>query len=113
MRLKPEVVQKEEEKITKSFLDLEVLYLLRQEPKTLYSIQKALQQVFGTRRSFGTIYPHLERLEEEGLIEGRTLKSSTFLPKRIYRLTGSGRSTLNREIGYLSKMVAKLKDSLA
>jgi DNA-binding PadR family transcriptional regulator len=103
------LIQEEEEKVTKQFLDIQILYLLRSGPKTLYSMRGVLLEMFGVQRSFGTIHPHLTRLEKLGLIEGFTIDSGQLhFPKRIYRLTRKGRSSLEREINLLSKMVTKM-----
>jgi DNA-binding PadR family transcriptional regulator len=106
------LIQEQEEKVTKQFLDLQILYLLRAGPKTLYSMRGVLLQMFGVQRSFGTIHPHLTRLEKLGLIEGFTVSSGqSHFPKRIYRLTRKGRASLDREINLLSKMVLKMAKS--
>jgi DNA-binding PadR family transcriptional regulator len=103
------LLQEQEEKVTKQFLDIQILYLLRGGPKTLYSMRGVLLEMFGVQRSFGTIHPHLTRLEKLGLIEGFTVPSGqSHFPKRIYRLTRKGRSSLDREINLLSKMVLKM-----
>jgi DNA-binding PadR family transcriptional regulator len=106
------LIQEQEEKVTKQFLDLQILYLLRSGPKTLYSMRGVLLEMFGVQRSFGTIHPHLTRLEKLGLIEGFTVSSGqSHFPKRIYRLTRKGRASLEREISLLSKMVLKMSRS--
>ena len=99
-----------EEKVTKPLLDLQILYLLRSEPQTLYSMKKSLSETFGTERSFGTIHPHLVKLEENGLIESREEKKgpnarSGRLHRRIYRLTVKGRSNLHKDVELLSRLV--------
>jgi DNA-binding PadR family transcriptional regulator len=107
------LIQEEEEKVTKQFLDMQILYLLRSGPKTLYSMRGVLLEMFGVQRSFGTIHPHLTRLEKLGLIEGFTVASGqSHFPKRIYRLTRKGRASLEREINLLSKMVLKMSKSV-
>ncbi len=109
MRNSQKLLQEQDERVTKQFLDIQILYLLRNGPKTLYSMRAVLMDAFGVQRSFGTIHPHLTRLEKLGLIEGYTIPSrQTHFPKRIYRLTRKGRTALEREINILSKMVLKM-----
>jgi DNA-binding PadR family transcriptional regulator len=111
MRNNLKLIQEQDERVTKQFLDLQILYLLRAGPKTLYSMRSVLLETFGIQRSFGTIHPHLTRLEKLGLIEGFTIpskQSKSHFPKRIYRLTRKGRSSLEREVNLLSKMVTKM-----
>ena len=61
----------EQDRVAKQLIDLQILYLLRLGSQTLYSIRGALESVFGEDRSFGTIHPHLMKLEDGGLIKGQ------------------------------------------
>jgi DNA-binding PadR family transcriptional regulator len=98
-----------EQKVTKQFLDLEILYLLRNQPSTLYSFRTNLQKKFGAERSFGTIHPHLRALEKLGLIEGYVVPSGRAnFPKRKYRITRKGRLSLDREVEVLTKMFRRI-----
>lgn len=99
-----------EEGITtaKQLIDVEILYLLRESSQTLYSIRRALAESFGEDRSFGTIHPHLLKLEDQGLIKGLELRSDDGPYKRPLVLTRKGRSTLEKQVNTLAKMVIKM-----
>jgi DNA-binding PadR family transcriptional regulator len=100
---------RDEESVGRQFLDLQILYLLRSGPKTLYSMRAVLFDAFGVQRSFGTIHPHLSKLEKLGLIEGiRTVPSRAHFPKHYYKLTAKGKRSLEREVRLLSNMVIKM-----
>jgi len=106
--VKPQLDNLVQEKVTKQLLDLQILYLLRNEPQTLYSTKKALKEVFGIERSFGTIHPHLLTLEKLRLIEGREERHSTKIHSRvrkIYHIRNSGRSFLQKDIASLSRLL--------
>ncbi len=93
----------------RQLIDIEILYLLREGSQTLYSLRRNLSQVFSEDRSFGTIHPHLVKLDEKGLIKGlepRTEESGPY--KRPYVLTGKGRHVLEKQVNLLAKMVLRM-----
>ncbi len=72
-----------------------ILGLLSREELSGYDIKL---KVDGSTRffwaaSYGQIYPELKRLEEEGLVEG-TDDPHGARARRVYRITGAGRSAL-------------------
>lgn len=54
--------------VTKKLFDFEILYLFAHSSHTGYNLRKALYREFGNKVSFGTVYPHLKSLCEQGLI---------------------------------------------
>ena len=78
-------------------LDIAVLVLLDIEPMHGYQIRKVLTEMSGTVRgfSYGSLYPVLNRLETNGLIESPLEDSVVTLTRRkakkVYRLTEIGR----------------------
>ncbi|MQA78536.1 MAG: PadR family transcriptional regulator [Streptosporangiales bacterium] len=72
-------------------LRLYLLKLLDEEPRHGYDIIRLLEDRFmGVYApSAGTIYPRLNRLEEEGLVEHEVTEG-----KKVYRLTDAGRAEL-------------------
>src|SRR5712692_186300 len=73
---------------------LAILSLLSEGPKHGYQLMKEMKDRSGGlyRASAGTIYPTLQMLEDEGLIEPMQQEG-----KRAYRLTDSGRAELARD----------------
>ncbi len=64
---------------------------------TGYEIRKMVSQgpfSFFSEASFGSIYPALAKLTEEGLVECREEAQSKRPDKKIYRLTAAGRAAL-------------------
>jgi DNA-binding PadR family transcriptional regulator len=101
------------EEVAKQLIDLQILFLLRREPHTLYTMKKSLGEAFGSQRSFGTIHPHLEKLESLGLIKSRSeggakRSGSPRLRKRIYSLTAKGRAHLRKDVKLLSNLALKM-----
>ncbi len=91
-------------------IDVEILYLLKESSQTLYSLRRGLADVFSEMRSFGTIHPHLVKLEYQGLIKGaqKTRPSGDGPNKRPFVLTRRGRSTLDKQVNVLAKTVLKM-----
>ncbi len=99
----------EEERVSKQLLDSQILYFLRTEPQTLYSIRNELQQTFGVHRSFGTIHPHLARMESMGLIRRYYVRSNRAgFHKVFYKLTNKGEATLERNVALIKKIARKM-----
>ncbi len=73
-------------------LPLVLLALLSERPRHGYEIMVALTRLFGPRyrASPGSIYPAVEALEAEGLIEGEMLGG-----KKVYRSTAAGDEALD------------------
>lgn len=74
---------------------LAILSLLAEGPKHGYQLMKELKERSGGlyRASAGTIYPTLQMLEDEGLIELDPQQQ----PRRVYRITDAGRAELDRD----------------
>lgn len=72
-------------------LPLVLLALVAEHPKHGYEIMAELARLFGPsyRASPGSIYPAIEALEAEGLIEGEALAG-----KKVYRSTAAGDDAL-------------------
>lgn len=72
-----------------------ILGLLSREDLSGYDIKLEVDEStrFFWAASYGQIYPELKRLEEEGLIEG-TDDPHGARARRVYRITGAGRSAL-------------------
>lgn len=72
-------------------LPLVLLALVSEQPKHGYEIMADLARLFGPhyRASPGSIYPAIEALEAEGLIEGEPVGG-----KNVYRCTAAGKDAL-------------------
>jgi PadR family transcriptional regulator, regulatory protein PadR len=79
----------------KGHLDLLLLAALQARPAHGYAIIEAMRQRSGGTFDLpeGTVYPALHRLERAGLLASRW-SSETGRRRRVYELTGQGRSVL-------------------
>jgi DNA-binding PadR family transcriptional regulator len=73
---------------------LALLSLLGEGPKHGYQLMKELEERSGGvyKASAGTIYPTLQQMEDEGLVEAAVLGG-----RRTYSLTAAGRAELERD----------------
>lgn len=73
---------------------LAILSLLTDGPKHGYQLIKEMQERSGGiyRASAGTVYPTLQLLEDEGMIESEKQEG-----RRVYSLTDAGRAELGRD----------------
>src|SRR5699024_7605719 len=84
-------------------LDLAILGLLDERPMHGYELRKRLSEMFGTVRtvSFGSLYPTLRRLKQQGhIVEDASAETATRPPatarrgRKTYRITSRGKDSL-------------------
>jgi len=87
-------------------LELMILHSLRLKPMHGYALVKHIQQVSDDllRVEEGSLYPALQRLLREGLLESKEGVSAKGRPTRIYRLTKAGVKYLEEERSSFEKM---------
>lgn len=84
-------------------LDLKfaVLKILSKSPMHGYMISKVLEEKLGRSTSPGSLYPALEKLEQDDLVTSHgTVEHGKF--KKIYMLTPSGKDFLKKKERMLS-----------
>jgi PadR family transcriptional regulator, regulatory protein PadR len=97
-------------------LDLMVLKTLRlMGPLHGYGIARRIEEITGKRVAinYGTLYPALLKLEQEGAIEGEWGVSDNNRKAKIYKLTRAGRAELERETREWERAAAILQPFLA
>src|ERR1700724_1772176 len=89
-------------------LDLMILHSLRLKPMHGYALVKHIKQASDDLLQIeeGSLYPALQRLLKEGLLESEEGISAKGRPTRIYRLTAAGVRQLEREVSSFEKMFA-------
>jgi PadR family transcriptional regulator PadR len=87
-------------------LDLMILHSLRLKPMHGYALVKHIKRASDDLLQIeeGSLYPALQRLLKEGLLESKAGVSAKGRPTRIYRLTKSGTRHLEREAQSFAKM---------
>jgi PadR family transcriptional regulator len=87
-------------------LEMMVLRLLKQEPMHGYALVQRIQMVSRNLLQVeeGSLYPALQRLLKDGLVEVEHGMSSTNRQVRIYRVTPAGAKRLTREVSSFHRM---------
>ena len=80
--------------VRKGLLEHCVLMALRDEERYGYDLVKSLVDLPGLGVTEGTLYPLLSRLKAQGLVETKLRESSEGPARKYYRLTPTGRRTL-------------------
>jgi len=89
-------------------LELMILHSLRMKPMHGYALVKHIKQVSDDLLQVeeGSLYPALQRMLREGLLESKEGISAKGRPTRIYRLTRAGIQHLEKERSSFEKMFA-------
>ena len=96
-------------------LELMILHSLRVKPMHGYALAKHIKEASDELLQIeeGSLYPALQRLLREGLLESEAGVSAKGRPTRIYRLTNAGVQRLEREVSSFEKMFTGITRVLA
>jgi transcriptional regulator len=88
-------------------LEMMVLRLLKREPMHGYALVQRIQQVSNNLLQVeeGSLYPALQRLLKDGLVEAQWGVSATNRRVRIYRITRAGVKHLTSEVTSFERML--------
>ena len=92
-----------------------ILQSLRLRPMHGYALVKHIKQVSDNLLQVeeGSLYPALQRMLRDGLLESETGLSAKGRPTRIYRLTEAGVRRVEEEVLSFEKMFAGITRVLA
>jgi transcriptional regulator len=96
-------------------LEIMILQSLHRKPMHGYALVKHIKQVSDNMLQIeeGSLYPALQRLLREGLLESEEGISAKGRPTRIYRVTSVGLQRLEKEVQSFEKMFAGITRVLA
>ncbi len=96
-------------------LELMILQSLRLRPMHGYALAKHIKQVSDDLLQIeeGSLYPALQRLLREGLLDSEAGVSAKGRPTRIYHVTDAGLRHLEQEVSSFEKMFAGITRVLA
>jgi PadR family transcriptional regulator PadR len=84
-----------QEQMRRGGLDLAILLTVSREPRYGLEIIRHLESATDLVVTEGTVYPILTRLSREGILASEWVDDEGPHPRKYYRLTRSGRSTLD------------------
>lgn len=96
-------------------LEIMILQSLRRQPMHGYALVKHIQQASDNMLQVeeGSLYPALQRLLKEGLLQSEEGISAKGRPTRIYHVTDAGMRHLEQELSSFEKMFAGISRVLA
>ncbi|OBP13201.1 PadR family transcriptional regulator [Rheinheimera sp. SA_1] len=105
--------EKWEVQLRKGSLELVILAALQH--RTLYGLEllKVLQSFKSTAITEGTLYPLLDRLKREELLEAQWVQEGDIRPRKYYSLTATGLSKLGDLTGLWRQSVQDIEYLLA
>jgi PadR family transcriptional regulator PadR len=92
--------------LKKGVLEMCVLALISRRDMYAYEIAATLAEAIDMGE--GTIYPLMRRMQSDKLVEAYLVESPAGPPRKYYRLTGSGRSTLESQRAGWSSFTASV-----
>lgn len=96
-------------------MEMMILQSLRARPMHGYALVKHIQQVSDDLLQIeeGSLYPALQRMLREGLLDSEAGVSAKGRPTRIYRVTDKGLKHLETELSSFERMFAGITRVLA
>jgi len=96
-------------------LEMMVLRLLKQRPAHGYALVQRIQGASNNLLQVeeGSLYPALQRLLKDGLVDAEWGVSATNRRVRIYRITRAGAKRLGQEVTSFERMLAGINFVLA
>jgi DNA-binding PadR family transcriptional regulator len=87
-------------RLTKSFLDMQLLRLISKEMIWGYKIKKMVENELGIKLRHSALYPALNDLERQGLVTSQKQKKDG-RSRKVYILTPKGKLFLNTYLAVL------------
>jgi len=103
-------VPEHDPQMLKGALGLLLLQLVSAQEDYGYSIVVRLQEHGFSELSEGTVYPALTRLESQGLLEARLVRSTSGPARKYYRPTAAGHTELERATRMWFHLVATVAE---
>lgn len=95
------------QRISRNFLDILVLRLIRAEPMWGYRIIKKTERLFGIKLRHGALYPLLNSLEANGYVKSKkTTKGGRV--RKVYEITPKGIQLVDAYYDFLKEQLEKL-----
>ncbi|NHA05067.1 PadR family transcriptional regulator [Mucilaginibacter sp. HC2] len=104
------VIAKWETQMKKGTLDFIILLLLKKKEQYGYELLEQIKLASGYDISEGTIYPLLNRLKDDLLIESKWVEMETGMPRKYYSITNNGQASLDKMITFWTVLSANLEN---
>src|SRR5580658_6549933 len=106
------IIVKWETQVKKGILDFILLLVLKDRVMYGYELLEYIKQMTGYEMAEGTIYPLLNRLRDDGLIDSKWVEMETGMPRKYYSITPAGLSVLGNMKTFWMSLVNNLEKLL-
>lgn len=89
-----EFIEKWQSQVKKGTLSFIVLLVLQQKKLYGYELIEEIKTLTNIEIAEGTLYPLMNRLKTDKLLESKWIEQETGIPRKYYSLTNTGRQTL-------------------
>jgi PadR family transcriptional regulator PadR len=110
--MEEKMIQKWETQVKKGILDFIILLLLKDGDKYGYELLEFIKDKTGYDMAEGTIYPLLNRLKDDALIESKWIEMETGMPRKYYSITDTGLATLEKMKAFWTTLTTNLEKLL-
>lgn len=107
-----EFIRKWQSQVKKGTLSFVVLIILKDNEFYGYDLIEKIKERTTIDIAEGTLYPLLNRLKDDGLIESKWVEQETGIPRKYYTLTDVGIDTLEEMSNYWSDLNNSIKKLL-
>lgn len=104
--------EKGDTQLRKGALDLVILAVLKNRELYGLEILETLKNEAGFLIPAGTIYPLLDRMKREGLLNSRWVHSEQDRPRKYYKLTNKGKDRFDELRGIWTRFVKDIEKVL-
>ena len=91
--------------IKKGLLEYIILLILQKKPFYGYDLMEQLKTTIALDVAEGTLYPLLNRLKKEGLVDSQWKEMKTGIPRKYYHITPKGEEQVELMHGYLAGLI--------
>jgi PadR family transcriptional regulator PadR len=100
-----EFINKWISQLKKGSLSFLILSILKDKREYYgYDLIHEMKKKTGIEIAEGTLYPLMNRLKDEKLVESKWVEQTSGIPRKYYHITGSGLSTLNEMTKYWNNL---------
>lgn len=96
--------------LKKGLFEYIILLLLQKKERYGYELISEIKSQFDMDIADGTIYPLLNRLKKECLVESRWVEMEEGIPRKYYQLTELGKTHLEAMYHYLGELMRAISE---
>ena len=102
-------IHKWQSQVKKGTLSFIILIILKDNEFYGYELIEMTRRFTSIEIAEGTLYPLLNRLKKEGLVESKWIEQESGIPRKYYKLTNTGEHTFGEMIDYWGKLEGSIK----